>query len=346
LKGKYPKSFKFTGWHPACRCHAVSILKTPEELAQENEAILAGKEPDKSSANEINDVPENFKKWVANNEARIAKAKKQGTLPYFIKDNYKDGSVDSGFSWSSEKRVKSNAEKADIQKQPDAKKNTNLSYQVKKLTNKGEYNMIVDGIISPASINETFLTLLDDSVAINVVNKPNSGSYWMSRNKSITLDNVRRRVSSEWFNKSLVYHEGGHSIADMRNLFQTKEFNDMVIKHANLMKGGNGKLIHDRIIRLHTKINSMRDDVFIKRNITKDDVKEQILGVADTLAALTKGKYGWGHKKRYFSTQSNRNHEYIAHAFENYFAGNTVFKKIMPEIHEDMIKYIKSLISQ
>ena len=27
LAGRYPKDFKFTGWHPHCRCHAVSILQ-------------------------------------------------------------------------------------------------------------------------------------------------------------------------------------------------------------------------------------------------------------------------------------------------------------------------------
>ena len=87
LKGRYPKDFKFTGWHPACRCHAVSILKTPEELMQENDAILEGKEPDKSSVNEVKDVPDNFKQWINNNEGRIAQAEKRGTLPYFIEDN-------------------------------------------------------------------------------------------------------------------------------------------------------------------------------------------------------------------------------------------------------------------
>jgi hypothetical protein len=87
LKGKYPKDFTFTGWHPQCRCHAVSILKTPEELAQENEAIMAGEAPDKHSANEVRDVPEGFKQWVAANSDRIAAAEQRGTLPYFLKDN-------------------------------------------------------------------------------------------------------------------------------------------------------------------------------------------------------------------------------------------------------------------
>ena len=30
LKGIYPKDFKWTGWHPHCRCHAISLLKTPK----------------------------------------------------------------------------------------------------------------------------------------------------------------------------------------------------------------------------------------------------------------------------------------------------------------------------
>ena len=33
LKGLYPKTFKFTGWHPHCRCHAETVLKTEEEMA-------------------------------------------------------------------------------------------------------------------------------------------------------------------------------------------------------------------------------------------------------------------------------------------------------------------------
>ena len=35
LKGRYPKDFKFTGWHPHCRCRAVTILKTDDEIAED-----------------------------------------------------------------------------------------------------------------------------------------------------------------------------------------------------------------------------------------------------------------------------------------------------------------------
>jgi len=35
--------------------------------------------------------------------------------------------------------------------------------------------------------------------------------------------------------------------------------------------------------------------------------------------------------------------EYLAHAFENTFVGNEVFKKLMPTIYNDMVAYIKKL---
>lgn len=84
LKGKYPKDFKFTGWHPHCRCHVVSILKTESELMQENAAILRGEEPSKDSVNRVNDVPDNFKQWLTDNADRIKTAR---SIPYFMQDN-------------------------------------------------------------------------------------------------------------------------------------------------------------------------------------------------------------------------------------------------------------------
>lgn len=85
LQGRYPKDFKFTGWHPHCRCIATSILKTEKELMEENRAILRGEEPSQESANTVTGVPDNFKKWLEDNKERAAT---HFTMPYFIKDNY------------------------------------------------------------------------------------------------------------------------------------------------------------------------------------------------------------------------------------------------------------------
>ena len=87
LAGRYPKNFKFTGWHPYCRCHAVVILKTLEEIKADNERIMLGQPLNGESANKVSDVPPNFKEWRIRNHDRIQKATKNGTLPYFLKDN-------------------------------------------------------------------------------------------------------------------------------------------------------------------------------------------------------------------------------------------------------------------
>lgn len=84
LAGKYPKDFKFTGWHPQCMCHAVTILKTVEEMEADNERILNGEPINSSSQNEITDIPATYKTWVTDNSQRIKNAK---STPYFISDN-------------------------------------------------------------------------------------------------------------------------------------------------------------------------------------------------------------------------------------------------------------------
>jgi hypothetical protein len=86
LKGKYPKTFKFTGWHPQCRCHQISILATNEEFMNQQKALLDGNEIELKSKNEVSDVPDNFKQWIKDNQERIDNAKSK---PFFINDNPK-----------------------------------------------------------------------------------------------------------------------------------------------------------------------------------------------------------------------------------------------------------------
>ena len=83
LAGKYPKDFKWTGWHPNCRCYKIPILKTYEEFL----AWDGRSETTTESVNEITDVPDSFKKWVLENEERIKVASKRNTLPYFLLHN-------------------------------------------------------------------------------------------------------------------------------------------------------------------------------------------------------------------------------------------------------------------
>lgn len=83
LAGKYPKDFSWTGWHPNDLCYKVPILKTEEEFWKWDGLSDVSTE----SINEVKDVPDEFKKWVLDNQQKIEKARERNTLPYFLRDN-------------------------------------------------------------------------------------------------------------------------------------------------------------------------------------------------------------------------------------------------------------------
>lgn len=98
LVGRYPKTFKFTGWHPQCMCHAIPILMDEETFDQnelaELKTALHGKEYQKQAAkNEVTDVPDGFKEWVADH---VDAQENWGSTPYFIRDNFKNGNLKDG----------------------------------------------------------------------------------------------------------------------------------------------------------------------------------------------------------------------------------------------------------
>lgn len=88
LKGIYPKTIKWTGWHPNCRCYQVPVLATHGEVEKMIDYILDGKSPNSvECADEVTDIPKHFVRWARDNAERMEKAKGAGTLPYFYKDN-------------------------------------------------------------------------------------------------------------------------------------------------------------------------------------------------------------------------------------------------------------------
>ena len=88
LKGKYPKTFHFHGWHVGCKCHIITLLKTDEELIKELKADETL--PPESSSNYVAEVPNNYKQWVTDNKDRFKNWK---TKPYFIEANRNDKDI-------------------------------------------------------------------------------------------------------------------------------------------------------------------------------------------------------------------------------------------------------------
>ena len=89
LAGKYPKEFEFVGWHPHCRCHAVPIMEDIDSFQARQDALLRGERI--PATGQVTAPPKNFTVHLANNSDRLQRASKAGTLPYFVRDNYKVG---------------------------------------------------------------------------------------------------------------------------------------------------------------------------------------------------------------------------------------------------------------
>lgn len=82
LKGRYPKGFLFTGWHPLCRCYAIPMLPNQDDflnyLESGDKAIM--------ERQRVNNVPNSMAEWVHYNNDKILAAKSK---MFFIDDNFK-----------------------------------------------------------------------------------------------------------------------------------------------------------------------------------------------------------------------------------------------------------------
>lgn len=88
LAGVYPKDFKWTGWHPNCRCYQVPVLAKMKDVAKMVDAILDDEDPEGVECEgTVTELPDNFTAWAVKNKDRMEEAAGHGTLPYFIQDN-------------------------------------------------------------------------------------------------------------------------------------------------------------------------------------------------------------------------------------------------------------------
>lgn len=117
MVGKYPKTFKFIGFHPFCICFATPITMEPDNFA---DFLLNDTVPQKQV---ITDIPKTAKDFVDENKNGVQSA-------FWYKDNFsKEGDLQRErtpqpttpevIKVSRTKRIKTDAEKNDIQKRWD-----------------------------------------------------------------------------------------------------------------------------------------------------------------------------------------------------------------------------------
>lgn len=363
LKGRYPKHFKFKGWHPQCMCYAVPILMD-EETFDENElgdlkAALRGTQYKRLEAkNVVVDVPDGFKEWVKEHEEAQAN---WSSTPYFIKDNFTDGKLSKGLNFETKKALQDLLDKI-----ASAKGTTPTSKQMPdELRAKSTY---LEG--EDYTFDKDFFDLIDPNrpIRLEILNS-DSGSYSSYLGDLVHIAGTKRGKASPWERKAVIYHEYGHCIDAQRDLWKDAKLTAMRNKQIKMLKKKKEYVITERkwnhehggwyyervkkemsmveyvdkrLEQLIEKVFNMKDETFTKRGITKMDVIEQIGSTRDTIKSLVV-KYGYGHSTAYFRKERMKETEYLAHAFENAFIGNRVFQKYLPDIYNEMIAYVKTL---
>ncbi|MDQ6482335.1 hypothetical protein [Dyadobacter sp. LHD-138] len=90
FKGLYPKSYIFRSNHPQCRCYAVAVMGTPQEIEK---WIEAGADGPFQSINEVKQMSPSWREYVAKNKKRFLTQKEPD---YWIRDNFKQWDISKG----------------------------------------------------------------------------------------------------------------------------------------------------------------------------------------------------------------------------------------------------------
>lgn len=98
LAGNYPKTFRFVGWHPQCRCVVTPILSDLDEFNKERagrfkEIVRKIKYEAMPSRRTVNAMPENFTRHIQSIAERSKGWKSQ---PYYIRHNFQGGTIAGG----------------------------------------------------------------------------------------------------------------------------------------------------------------------------------------------------------------------------------------------------------
>lgn len=214
--------------------------------------------------------------------------------------------------------------------------------------------------------NKAFFAMINKDKPVGLVINSKGGAYYSPSEQKVYLTNGDRAKASVWYRERVVYHEFGHAIDFQRNLRGSERIGSMLkewqralgkkstYKEYGWHRDAEGHLtigyypvqmsriayVSQKLDRIYYRIGRMSDATFKRLGITRDDVLEQIAATQDTIKAINV-RYGWGHKTAYFRRPGMKETEFIAHCFENRFAGNRVFQKYLPDLYQAMVDYIK-----
>jgi SPP1 gp7 family putative phage head morphogenesis protein len=157
-----------------------------------------------------------------------------------------------------------------------------------------------------------------------------SGAYYLPGINIVVIPIDQRRLRSKWKAESVVYHEFGHALDWQRSLKKMPEVKDLMDKYRKNID----------FKKVDSKLKNMYIWAYKKQ---KWDLVEKTGATMDVIMSLNT-KYGDGHSQAYWKKDGAKEAEFIAHAFENKYAGNEVFSKYLPELYKESIKMIEKII--
>jgi SPP1 gp7 family putative phage head morphogenesis protein len=194
--------------------------------------------------------------------------------------------------------------------------------------------------------------VLDDGVfdllkkEIDITQK-NGGCYAQGGRRANFSTSAPRWTKSIEYQERVIYHEIGHVIRAQNDIIHAGSYiSDGYKAHFSELK----KIIKGTESEIHLKCKQLyRTEasdlaVFEKYGVKNlNDLQEKVGAVADSLEALTNGRYGWGHGKSYYSRLGFKEAEMFAHSVENTFKANSIFEELMPEVYKKSIEFIKNI---
>lgn len=176
-------------------------------------------------------------------------------------------------------------------------------------------------------------------------------AYYSHVYKHVRIDfegHKMRFQQSEWYRKSLQYHEFGHAKDALQGSWREKEDFKKLFKkfYDDYNKENNYYIDYKGDTRWE-----IEDSVLSKYYSEKDLLKigEQYSCISDTIQALSKTK-AWikglgGHEVEYFAeSESQCLAEIIAHLSENYWAKNQYFQKALPRFYNEAMALYKKYL--
>lgn len=183
------------------------------------------------------------------------------------------------------------------------------------------------------TINKTIFEYLGKDTPLSFTNpkemKSAKGAYFQPQLNIVVIPIDERRKRSKHYAESVVYHEFGHAADWHHDLKKKKEVTDLMAKYKNTLE----------FSKIDKRLNDLGNYAFKK---DKFDLLEKIGAAHDTLMSLNPN-YGAGHSQKYWKIKGNKEAEFIAHAFENKFIGNEVFRKVMPELYKESIEMVDKI---